>query len=261
MKLGNIIKELEKNFPKQLAEKWDNVGLLVGDREQKIKKIMILLDATEKAIDYAIEKNVDLIITHHPMIFSPLKSIDYSEIIGRKIIKLIKNEISLYTLHTNLDSAKDGLNEYIGNYLGLSKGKILERNDFQENSGIGRVYKLEEKSNIHDIIELVKRKLNLENVNVVLAEKSESESVEKIAVINGSGMSYWKLAKKLGADIVITGDVKYHEALDAKEAGISIIDVGHYESEIIFKDIIKKYLDLDKIEIEDYLEDKVFKMM
>ena len=121
----DIINFLEEKYPRSNAEEWDNVGLLVGNNKKDVKKIQLSIDATEKAVDYAAQNNVDMIVTHHPLIFKPLKSIVMSELSGRKIIKLIENGLNLYSIHTNLDSSKDGLNDYILELLEVKKYKII----------------------------------------------------------------------------------------------------------------------------------------
>ena len=126
MKLSEIISRLEEKFPRQNAESWDNVGLLIGNRENEIKKIQISLDVTMKVIENAVENNVDLIISHHPFIFSPIKDINNDSVIGRKILKLIENKIAVYSLHTNLDSTMLGLNDLVGEKLGFVNGKIID---------------------------------------------------------------------------------------------------------------------------------------
>ncbi|MBN2838587.1 MAG: Nif3-like dinuclear metal center hexameric protein, partial [Fusobacteriaceae bacterium] len=113
MKLYEIINKLEKDFPLELEEKWDNSGLILGDRNENIDSIQISLDVTDSAINQAIKSKCQLIISHHPIIFDNIKKINDSTVLGRKILKLIKNGVSIYTMHTNLDSAKEGLNEYI----------------------------------------------------------------------------------------------------------------------------------------------------
>lgn len=314
MRLSEIINRLENKFPKYNAESWDNVGLMVGNRESEIKKIQISLDVTMKAIDNAIENGVDLIISHHPFIFSPLKDINSDSLMGRKILKLIENKISVYSLHTNLDSSIEGLNDLVGEKLELGEGKIIDpvkenfyRGEFYpadseaeikiteelekekisfkiENTGaekrfvlvlkkeklysvieklnrkslitqdciyelenkyitngIGRVHTLSEKQKLTDVIESVKSKLELETVTVS-GYHIEDAVIKKIAIVNGAGSSYWKKAKRMGAELLITGDLKYHEALDAKEEGMYILDVGHYESEHFFHLIIEKIL-------------------
>ena len=330
MKLSEIISRLEEKFPRQNAESWDNVGLLIGNRENEIKKIQISLDVTMRVIENAVENNVDLIISHHPFIFSPVKDINNDSVIGRKILKLIENKIAVYSLHTNLDSTMLGLNDLVGEKLGFVNGKIIDsvkenfyRGEFysdnrekaeeelqKENlsfktefhgeetkfifahkkekvysvleklnrksliqgeyfifelenkyteSGIGRVYSLDKKENLLDVIKDIKEKLNLENV-VISGYDIEKAVIKKIAVVNGAGSSYWKKAKRMGADLLITGDLKYHEALDAKEEGMYILDVGHYESEHFFNILIEKILaELSGVEYFIYNDEPVLK--
>ena len=126
---GNlIINKLEESFPINLEEKWDNSGLLIGDRNSEISAIQISLDITDSVIDKAIENGCELIITHHPIIFESIKKINDSTILGKKILKLIKNGINVYSAHTNLDSAKDGLNNYIAQKLLAKDAKIMDEN-------------------------------------------------------------------------------------------------------------------------------------
>jgi dinuclear metal center YbgI/SA1388 family protein len=244
MTINKIIKELEDNFPRKIGEAWDNIGLLVGDENRKIEKIQIALDVTEDCIEQAIENKVNLLIVHHPIIFSPIKEINNTSVLGRKILKLIENNIAVYVLHTNIDAAKNGLNDYLGKKLGLKDGKVLESN-FDEDqkekkeSGIGRTYKLKEEIDAKIFLEKIKNILNLDKLKV---SGELSKKIKKIAIINGAGASYWRKAKFKGCDILITGDVKYHEALDAKEEGLIIADVGHYESEIFFIELIYEIL-------------------
>ena len=108
MKLEKITKYLEKKYPLKNVEDWDNVGLQIGDMSKDIKKILVSLDCDMEAIEEGIAKNIDLIITHHPMIFTSLKNIDYSTVLGKKINKIIKNDIAVYTLHTNVDGSNGG---------------------------------------------------------------------------------------------------------------------------------------------------------
>ena len=126
MKLRNLINKIESKYPTNLAYSWDNVGLLVGEYEQEVKKILVTLEANEKVVDEAITKGVDLIITHHPFIFSKINRVNSGDLKGRLILKLIKNDISLYSMHTNFDIAKDGLNDYFMEIMGFENCEILE---------------------------------------------------------------------------------------------------------------------------------------
>lgn len=241
MKLSKIIAILEEKFPLKHAEEWDNVGLMVGERSKEIKKVQLSLDLTWENLENAIKNRVDLIITHHPIIFKPLKSITSDTILGKKIIELIKNNIAVYSMHTNLDSSRNGLNDYFGEEIfGWEKGEILEKIELNGREfGIGRVYKLLNEVSQEEFISFVKEKLNLENLNLA---RGNEKNIKKVAVVTGSGASYWKKAKKEGADILVTGDVKYHDALDAVEENFNILDVGHFESEWIFSNLIQKIL-------------------
>lgn len=252
----DIINFLEEKYPRSNAEEWDNVGLLVGNNKKDVKKIQLSIDATEKAVDYAAQNNVDMIVTHHPLIFKPLKSIVMSELSGRKIIKLIEKGLNLYSIHTNLDSSKDGLNDYILELLEVKKYKIIDINANDETAGIGRMYPLEEKITILEYADFIKTKMKIKNVRVI--SNDLKSKVKKIALINGSGMSYWRKVKSLGADLFITGDIGYHDALDAKESGLHLIDIGHFESENCFSELLKKNLEEIGLEVLIFNDGPVF---
>lgn len=248
-RVKDIIKIMEEFAPINLKEDFDNVGLMVGDKEKEVKKILLSLDCTLEVIEEAKEKDIDLIITHHPLLFRKPSSITTDTLTGKKIIELIKNDISLYSSHTNLDSASGGLNETIVNILGYESKELIEvnRNARNENEGLGRIIKLDKEISLDDLVKQVKEKLNINSLKIVKA----SEKVKKIAVINGSGSSFFDMAYKKGADCIITGDTTYHFASDYKEMGVSIIDTGHFLSEwIVFLEVINKLNDkLNEVEI------------
>lgn len=247
---------LEERFPKKLAEEWDNVGLLLGDNKKDIKKIQLSIDATEKVIDNAVKNGVDMIVTHHPFIFKGIKSIDFSTTMGKKIRKLIKNDINILSLHTNLDSAVGGLNDYILSILEIESSKVLDKNSWNEECGIGRVYKLERECTLEEYANFLKEKLEIENIRII--SENRDKKVKKIALVNGSGMSYWRKAKSLGVDLFITGDVGYHEALDAMESDFSVFDIGHYEAEKHFAKLLKTYFEKLSIDVIIYNDGPVF---
>lgn len=237
-KVKDVIKVIENFAPKILKEDFDNVGLMVGDKEKEVKKVLLALDCTLDVIEEAKEKSIDLIITHHPLIFKKPNSITTETLLGKKIIKLIQNDISLYSSHTNLDSAKNGLNETIVKVLGFEKSEILELNKNSrkdKKDGIGRLVTLDKEIYIEDLIKQVKEKLNIKALRVVLG----TNSINKIAIINGSGQDFFDIAIKNGANCIITGDTTYHYASDYKEMGITIVDVGHFASEwIVYQHVI-----------------------
>lgn len=225
MKIKDIYNFLDTLSPFELQEKWDNSGLIVGGFEDKVKNIYISLD-----LDLQMIKDIEpksLIITHHPLIFSALKKVNdksYSEKILRK---LIKKDISLISMHTNID--KSHLNEYVGKeILGLN---FVQSDDFVQIADVNMSFKSLQK--------LIKEKLNIDVLKIVEAKKD----IKKVALTTGSGMS---LLPYIEADCFLTGDIKYHEAMEAMARDISLIDIGHYESEIHFctllESLLKDYL-------------------
>lgn len=258
LKVKDIIGNLEKKYPKANAESWDNVGLIVGKLNQEVRKVQLSLDATDKAIENAIKNSADLIITHHPMIFKPVKTITTMDNLGRKIIKLIENNKSLYAMHTNLDSSKDGLNDYILNLLEVENSKVIDVSEFDNEVGIGRLYTLSKEMNIDEYATFVKNSLKIKNIRII--SENREKIIKKVALINGSGMSYWRKVKSLGADLFITGDIGYHDALDAKEAGINVFDIGHFESENCFVELLRKDIKGMGIEVITFNDGPVFEI-
>ena len=250
----DIINILEKKFPKINAEEWDNVGLLVGDYDKEVKKIQFSIDASLEVIENAIKEKVDMIITHHPFIFKAIKSINEQDILSKKIRALIRNDINIYSIHTNLDSSVSGLNDYVLEKLGYTDYKFLDY-DEEKNCGIGRIFKLEK--DLKKFIEELKLKLQISNLRVI--SNDLNKKIKKVALINGSAMSYWRKAKKEKIDLFITGDVGYHDALDARESGLAVIDFGHYESEHFFHEVLIKELKDTNLEFLVYNPEPVFK--
>ena len=352
MKLKSLIKKIEAKYPTNLAYDWDNVGLLVGDAEEEIDKVLVCLEANEAIVEEAINNNVNLIVTHHPFIFGKMKKITTSDFKGKLIHKLIKNNIAVYSMHTNFDIAFDGLNDYFMEVMGFENSKILDVTNTEtlykivvyvpkthedkvrealgksgaghignysdctfntdgkgtfrplegtnpfigeldklevvdevkietivpqrilggvisamikahpyeevaydlyklENKGnavgLGRIAALKESMSLKELSMMIKEKLNMDALRVV---GSLDTNIKKVAVVTGSGADLAKKAQRSGADVLITGDVKYHDAQDAIDEGMCIIDCNHFESEDIFKDVMKRFLDdIDDISV------------
>lgn len=242
MKIKEIVKFLDEKYPTSIAEEWDNVGFLIGDKENELKSIVIALELTDDVIEKAISIDANLIITHHPLIFNSIKKITNDTTLGKKILKLIKNNISVYSLHTNIDLIRDGLNDYVGKLVfpDIENSEILIWDKKNLEFGLGRVYNLESYLSINELIEILKDRLNLKNLRFI--GSSKEKKIKKVAIINGAGASYWKKANSKGVDILITGDIKYHEGVEAKELEFPMIDIGHYESEIFFIELLDKIL-------------------
>ena len=229
VKLNKILDFLCDFAPVELAESYDNVGLLIGDKNKEVKKVLITLDVDEKVVDDAVKKGCDLVISHHPLIFTPVKTITEDSSISRTIIKLIKNDISLISMHTNFDSVSSGLCDVFLDKIALTDTRCSIEGD--EVNGAGRVAYLKETKTLSSIITKVKEEFGLENVKYI---GKPDDKIEKIAVCNGGGADFIYKAYESGAQLYISGDFKYHHARFAYENGIALIEVPHYNAEIAF---------------------------
>lgn len=240
MKLKTIINKLEELSPPSYAEEWDNVGLLLGDENQDIHHIMISLDASDYVIEQAVEQNVDLLLTHHPMIFQPLKQINNQSMIGRRIWKLATHEIHYYAMHTNFD-IKGGMADLAAQRLGMLETQPLDITvaEGDVSLGIGKIGILPNPMDVEEVAHLVKEKFGLKNVTVYGAT---NRKVQRVAISPGSGKSEIGNAIQKGAEVLITGDIGHHEGIDAVDMGLSIIDATHYGLEHIFISFMEEYL-------------------
>ncbi len=245
VKLKGIIEVMEGFAPKYLKEEYDNVGLMVGDKDKEITKVLLALDCTLEVIDEAVTVGAELIITHHPLLFRRPSQITSDTLQGRKIIKLISEGVNLYSSHTNLDSVHGGMNDILMDMLDLKDVEILEENlNYpNKNHGIGRIGTVKE-CTLKDFIYKIKEEFQLEGLRYT---GDLEKKITKVAVINGSGQDYIDLAIKKGAHCVITGDSTYHYASDYEELGFSIIDIGHFQSEWkIFLKVIERIFKEEK---------------
>lgn len=228
VKINDVINIMERIAPENLKESYDNVGFMVGDRNNEVTKILVALDCTLNVIEEAKSIGAQLILTHHPLLFKKPKSITTDSLQGKKIINLIKNDIGLYSSHTNWDSVKGGLNDEFVKILGFEESKIIEKNPSDFTAGVGRIVKLKEDITIEEIINIVKDKLNLKSLRFSGELKKK---VRTISLVNGSGEDYLQASHDLDADLLITGDTTYHFVSDYEELGLSVIDIGHFNSE------------------------------
>ncbi|MDP4176715.1 MAG: Nif3-like dinuclear metal center hexameric protein [Bacillota bacterium] len=232
LKVKDIMRIIEEFAPAYLKEDYDNVGLMVGNSEDEVKSILVSLDCTLETIKEAEEKECNLILTHHPLLFIKPKNITTDSLQGRKIIELIRNNINLYSSHTNLDMTLGGVNDIITEILGYDNWKIIEPSNSNENKsenvGIGRIVTLDKPILLSSICEKIKEKLEIQFLRY---SGNDNLQIKKIAIINGSGQDYFSKAEKLGADCIITGDTTYHRVSDLSETGIAVIDAGHFETE------------------------------
>ena len=239
MTCREVMECLSELAPFEYAEDWDNVGLLVGDEDAEIESIYIALDAGSEEIDAAAELGADMLLTHHPMIFTPVKRVVKEDFVGSRIMKLIKSDMAYVAMHTNFDIM--GMADAAADELGLKHAEVLQLvfEDDIAKAGFGRVGELPEAMCLDALAEKVKRAFDIPNVRIF---GQGDMNVSRVAILPGSGKSGIDDAIQGGAQVYITGDIDHHSGLDALEKGLCIIDAGHYGVEKLFIAYMKNYL-------------------
>ena len=238
--VNSVMEFIDQVAPFHSAEAWDNVGLLVGKKDQPVKSILIALDVTDEVVSEAIGKRVDLIITHHPIIFSGLKSVTDNNRIGRLVLKLIENNISVISAHTNLDcSFLYGINHHIAMRYGLKTVEPLS-----DMHSYGVIGSLEKPMSFDAFINETKRVFKIDTVKVT--NHDGVSTISKVAISSGASSDFIEDAVEKNADVFIMGDLKYHEAQKVIGTRLILADVGHYESESVylahFKELLQKLI-------------------
>lgn len=207
--------------PLDLQLEFDNSGFLIGRAEAAAERVMLSLDVTEEVIDEAVEKKIQLIVTHHPVIFDPVKSITDQTAGHDKLLRLIENRIAVISMHTNLDIAEGGVNDVLISLLGASNDGPFDE------EGCGRMGRLEKPMPLRDFLPICKEKLGTRGLRYYDAGRP----VERIGVLGGSGGSNMLEAWKAGCDTFVTADVKYSVFLSARDLGLNLIDGDHFCTE------------------------------
>lgn len=239
MKCYEIIEKLEAQSPVSYAQDWDNVGLLAGRRDKEVRSIYIALDATDEVIEEAVRLKADMLLTHHPLIFHKINRVNTDDFIGKRICTLIREDIVYYAMHTNFDVK--GMAEAAADKMGLQNCEVLDvtYDDGTNKEGCGRVGTLPYRMTLEECAQLVKRNFQVPSVRIY---GDKDTMIRDAAIMPGSGGSFLKDAIQAGADVMITGDIDHHEAIDALAQGICIIDAGHYGIEKLFITYMQEYL-------------------
>jgi len=239
-KIGDVLRIVGRVIPETLARDWDNSGLQVGSLDWPAKGIIISLDADISLFDKARELDANIAITHHPLIFSPIKRLELGTPVGRLLERAVTDRIAVYSAHTNLDVMEGGVNDTLAKRIGLLDATPL--------ADIGRIGEVASEETLENIAERIKADFSISHLIVV---GDMGRRIKRVAVCGGSGGSLVRDAAENGADLLITGDVKYHAAKDAEAYGISVIDIGHFASESVIlpvmASIIKEALEKDGI--------------
>lgn len=243
-RISDIVKIMDAIAPPGLAEDWDNAGLQVGAADWPVRSIWVCLDPRPDIVDQAAEAGVDLLISHHPLIFKPLKSVDPSTPICGVIAKALVSRTAIFAAHTNLDSAAGGLNDILAWTIGLTDLATLAPSSFKtggnEPEGLGRIGRLPEPVTLDAFANRVGNSLK-NNGTAKVCGRSDL-MVETVAVCSGSGSSLMGQFLSSGAQAYVTGDLRYHDALNALDADRGLIDVGHFASEVIVVDVLAERL-------------------
>ncbi len=235
MVIQDICRFLDEFAPPRLAEDWDNVGLLVGDSTRAVKKIMTCLTITPGSATEAVREQADLIVTHHPLPFRPLKRLTSESVTGRLLLQLIEASIAVHSPHTAFDSAAAGINQRLAEGIGLREIQPLVPRDADENQpvdadplGAGRYGQLDKPLPLAEIAARLKRQLAVTGLHQV---GPAEQRVSKIAVACGSAGEFLSPARQCGCQLLVTGETTFHTCLEAEATGVALLLPGHYASE------------------------------
>ena len=241
MKIKEITSVIESFAPLGWQASYDNAGLVVGRPDDEVEAVLLAVDVTEAVIEEAVERGCGLIITHHPIIFHPLKRLNSSSVVERCVEEAIRRGVALYACHTNLDSAPEGMSFRLAAMLGVENCTLLEPNERIEGVGFGVVGELAQPVPTETYLRRVAQILSC---RCIRHSRIASAEVRRVAICTGSGGSMIALAQRAGADLYLTADLKYNDFM-APEGGLTVADVGHFESEycaieILFEILSKK---------------------
>jgi dinuclear metal center YbgI/SA1388 family protein len=222
MNAKELYQRFEEAIPSSLRESWDNDGIMCcADGASEIYRVLVALDVTEEIVDYAIERGFDLIVSHHPLIFRPISSLDEENHIARKLIKLVCSGISVFSFHTRADKLVGGVNDRLAELLGMRDVEPFG------DDGLGRIGTIDEPMEIQDFAYRVKQLIGSDTVKYV----DGYNDAHRVAVVGGDGKGYVKSAIAAGADTYLSGRIGYNVMEEAAEMGINLIEAGHFYTE------------------------------
>ena len=242
MKIKEITDAIERFAPLALQEEYDNAGLVVGDPEREVGRALLAVDVTEEVLAEAEQEGCDLVVTHHPIVFHPLKRLNEADYVQRCVARAVRRDIALYACHTNLDSAPGGMSWRLAEMLGVGNLRVLQPSETGDGAGFGVVGELPEAIDTVEFMRIIPRRLEVSGGRY---SDIATSGVRRVAVCTGAGASLIGEARRAGADIYITADMKYNDFM-APDKALTVADIGHFESEycaiqLIF-DILSKNL-------------------
>lgn len=239
-KVKDIVARLRQDFPEEIASQGDPVGMQIGSMEATVTKVMTTLDVRPQVVEEAVDKGVDFIVSHHPVMFRSARNLDFADPQNAMYGNIIKNGITVYSIHTNSDKAQDGSADWQAEELGLKNIDPFAPDE--DGIAIGRKGELPKEMTAKEFAYYVKKKMNIKMARLITA--SDDKKVKTVAFICGDGSKFWHRAVDEGLDAFITGDVYYHVGHDMISSGLTVVDPGHY-TEKLFKykvyDRLKKW--------------------
>ena len=236
IKVKDVAEAIEDFAPKSLQESYDNAGLQVGNPDTLVSAVLICLDVTEDILKEAKARECNMIVSHHPLIFHGIKSLTGADMTQKLVMEALKNDISVYSAHTNLDSVWDGVSHEIAGRLGVKNTEVLEPQEGNPRVGLGVVGDIRPTPKI-EFLRKIKKTFHVSALRY--SAQSPSVVVRRVAVCGGAGASLISSALAAKADILVTGDVKYHD-FTSFGSEIIIADIGHYESELCSREILSR---------------------
>jgi dinuclear metal center YbgI/SA1388 family protein len=227
--VASVCEVLEQSAPHQLAEDWDNVGLLVGEPSRQVDRLMTCLTITPASASEAVEEEVQMVVTHHPLPFRELRRLTSESTAGRLLLQLIEAGVAIYSPHTAFDSCEQGINQQLAEGIGLARIRpLLPGPEENDSLGTGRVGELDPALSLDQLARQVSAFLDTQQVQVV---GETDRTVQRVAVACGSGGGFMEEARQAGCNLLVTGEASFHSCLEAEASGIAMILAGHFASE------------------------------
>ncbi len=234
MKLHELTQFLESLAPLHLQESYDNSGLLVGNPQQDVSGVLLSLDCVESVLEEAKTKHCNVVVAHHPIVFSGLKSLTGKNYIERTVTQAIKEDIAIYAIHTNLDNVREGVNAKIAEKIGLTDLEFLAPKAGEDEAGSGMIGTLAEATSETAFLKHLSASMELP---MIRHTELLGREVQRVAICGGAGSFLLPQAIRARADFFVTADYKYHQFFDA-DGYLVIADIGHYESEAFTKELL-----------------------
>ena len=240
IRIDELIDQLRVIAPRELEEDWDNGGFQINMGKEKIERVLVCLEITNAVIAEAVKRRADFLVTHHPLLMEKIDVVDAGTLTGNYIIQLVRQGISVYTAHTSFDSVFGGNNDYLADLLNLKKVRRLKLwTPLGDKEIIGRMGSFETPMSLKAAADLVESVLNLTKPPKIVG--NPDATIVEVAISTGSAGDSIDAAIRNCCDLLITGDVRHHQAQKAREMGLNIIDAGHYGTEYIFvKNFVEK---------------------